>query len=266
MWDAETGKEQERLVDGEKNDSRRIDQIQLSPDASLLYLVTGERLFINKCSVAKENRIFLGLGCGVKWFGVNPAGITYLGTNDAGTALMMVKDPFDEDARDKLLRTSHTHSGPIDLLAGVGDSAVVTVAGGVLRRWKADSDEPVWEQKLDEKAQPAHLSVGAGGTIVAVADKGGGVHLFSAETGKAAGTLSGHTGPVRAVAFNPNGKQVVTGGEDKTARVWDAKSGKELAQLEGHTKAVTGVGFSPGGDMIVTGCADKTARIWAFTK
>ena len=266
LWDAKTGKEKDLLINGEKNDSRGIDQIQISRDAALLYLVTDERLFVNKCSIAKENRIFAGVGCGNKWFGVNPSGSLYLGTNEGRTALVIIKDPFDQDTRDQLVRTTHAHSDPIDLLAGVNDNAVVTVAGGVLRRWKTSSEEPVWEQKLDEKVQPTHLSVAAAGGIVAVADKGGDVHLFSADTGKLTAKLSGHVGAVRAVAFSPNGKQVVTGGDDKTARVWDAQSGKELAKFEGHTKAVTGVGFSSGGDMIVTGSADKTARVWEFNK
>jgi len=265
LWDAKTGKEKDTVVDGEKRDNRRIDQIQISSDASLLYLVTAERLFVNKCSVAKEKGIFAGLGYGARWFGVNPSGNYYLGTHPEQKALVVIKDPFDENARDQLLHFTHRHSDPIDLVAGVDDNALVTIADGVLRRWKVDNEEQVWEKKLD-KIQPTHLVVGAGGKIIAVADKDGEVQLFSAESGKATVKLSGHTGPVRAVAFSRNGKQVVTGGEDKTARVWDAESGKELAKLEGHTNAVTGVAFSPSGEMIVTGCADKTARIWEFNK
>ena len=41
--------------------------------------------------------------------------------------------------------------------------------------------------------------------------------------------LEGHT-----AAFSPDGKRVVTGSEDGTARLWDATNGKELAVLRGH--------------------------------
>src|SRR3712207_7551844 len=45
---------------------------------------------------------------------------------------------------------------------------------------------------------------------------------------------SRHIGQVRSVAFSPDGAQVVTGGEDGTARVWEADGGRELAVQSRH--------------------------------
>ena len=47
--------------------------------------------------------------------------------------------------------------------------------------------------------------------------------------------LRGHTGPMLAVAYSPDGQRIVTGSADHTAKVWDAASGKELLTLRGHT-------------------------------
>ena len=46
--------------------------------------------------------------------------------------------------------------------------------------------------------------------------------------------LRGHTGPILAVAYSPDGQRIVTGSADHTAKVWDAASGKELLTLRGH--------------------------------
>jgi WD40 repeat protein/serine/threonine protein kinase len=68
---------------------------------------------------------------------------------------------------------------------------------------------------------------------------------------------------VRAAAFSPDGKQIVTASGDKLARVWNADgSGKPLV-LRGHDDGLFSAAFSPDGRQIVTGARDKTARVWS---
>jgi WD40 repeat protein/serine/threonine protein kinase/TPR repeat protein len=74
--------------------------------------------------------------------------------------------------------------------------------------------------------------------------------------------LSGHDGPVRAVAYGPDGAHIVTASQDKTARIWDAHTGVQLAVLSGHDDRVYSAAYSTDGTRIVTASADKTARIW----
>jgi tetratricopeptide (TPR) repeat protein len=75
-------------------------------------------------------------------------------------------------------------------------------------------------------------------------------------------TLRGHTGWVSSVAFSPDGRRIVTGSWDSTAKVWDAQSGRETLTLKGHTNYVSSVAFSPDGRRIVTGSGDSTAKVW----
>lgn len=74
--------------------------------------------------------------------------------------------------------------------------------------------------------------------------------------------LSGHTAAIRAVGFSPDGKRLVTGSEDFTARVWDVASGKEMLSLARHTAAVTAVEFSADGQSVLTAGMDGLAIVW----
>jgi len=92
---------------------------------------------------------------------------------------------------------------------------------------------------------------------------GGGVVWYYVGTArdKALFTLKGHSGMVWSVAFSPDGRRIVTGSLDNTAKVWDAQSGKELT-FKGHSEAIWSVAFSPDGTRVVTGSEDGKARVW----
>jgi WD40 repeat protein len=64
------------------------------------------------------------------------------------------------------------------------------------------------------------------------------------------------------VAFSPDGKQVASGSNDKTVRLWDAVTGTALQTLEGHSSWVSSVAFSPDGKQVASGSTDKTVRLW----
>jgi WD40 repeat protein/uncharacterized caspase-like protein len=73
---------------------------------------------------------------------------------------------------------------------------------------------------------------------------------------------TGHLDAVDAVAISANGRTVLTGSLDHTARLWEVSTGKELRRFEGHSQRVTSVAFSPDGRAVLTGSWDSAARLW----
>ena len=81
------------------------------------------------------------------------------------------------------------------------------------------------------------------------------VYLGEVAKGKDVGTCKGHTAGVWAVAFSPDGSQVVSGSDDKTMRLWDFKTVKELHPFDHGKYKVHAVEFSPDGKQIASGTA-----------
>ena len=78
--------------------------------------------------------------------------------------------------------------------------------------------------------------------------------------------MKGHTGGILSVAWSPDGRHVLTGSYDKTAKVWDAVTGNEVMTMRGHTSYIDSAAWSPDGRHVLTGSHDKTAKVWDAAK
>jgi eukaryotic-like serine/threonine-protein kinase len=75
-------------------------------------------------------------------------------------------------------------------------------------------------------------------------------------------TLAGHVGEVYCAAFSPDGKRVISGGQDGTIRVWSAETGEHLKTIPAHQSCVNVVVFAPNGEMLASASCDKTVKLW----
>jgi len=80
--------------------------------------------------------------------------------------------------------------------------------------------------------------------------------------GYARRSLGGHSEPVASVTLSSDGQFALSGGWDRTMRLWDLNTGSTVRTFQGHTKDVFTVAFSGDNRQIVSGSRDKTIKLW----
>jgi WD40 repeat protein len=96
-----------------------------------------------------------------------------------------------------------------------------------------------------------------------VATASGEVRLWNVQSGQAVITLPGH-GEDAIVTFSPDGKHLLTVGNDKIGRISDANNGKELWTKE-HDVPLRSATYSKDGRFIITATDSGEAILWDAT-
>uniref|UniRef100_A0A5K3EML0 Pleiotropic regulator 1 n=1 Tax=Mesocestoides corti TaxID=53468 RepID=A0A5K3EML0_MESCO len=79
---------------------------------------------------------------------------------------------------------------------------------------------------------------------------------------KLARVISGHSGWVRCISFDPTNEFFATGAADRMIKIWDFASGYLKLTLTGHISAVRGVVISPRQPYLFSCGEDKTVKCW----
>jgi WD40 repeat protein len=72
----------------------------------------------------------------------------------------------------------------------------------------------------------------------------------------------GHTAAVRQAVFSPDGRLLMTVGEDAKVIIWDFARRERIATLAEHSDWITAIAFSPDGKRFATGGHDRTVIVW----
>ncbi len=128
--------------------------------------------------------------------------------------------------------------------------------------WNTRTRRPVFDSAIVGPFSPSAVSPD-GATFLTVRDeyveKSGWARLWDARTGNAIGEPFNHGNEITAIAFSPDGSQLVIGCE-ATARLWDARTGKPLGEPMKQHSDISAVAYSPDGATIVV--MSDAARLW----
>ncbi|VDB88332.1 unnamed protein product [Peniophora sp. CBMAI 1063] len=126
---------------------------------------------------------------------------------------------------------------------------------------------PVLVRQLSHATRVLCAAFSRGGSSLAVGAADGVVHLWlrvgNDYTNWSSRSLLGHVGSVNALAYcsNLDSGIFVSGGEDRTMRVWDHLSGATLRTIQVHD-VVHAIAACPMGQLVFAASRDATIRTW----
>lgn len=133
-----------------------------------------------------------------------------------------------------------------------------TLASGSYREVKLWQRPPVTQKQTLPGAAELLATSPDGKWLAGVV--GNDIKLWSLPALTPGKTLSGHTSPVKSLAFSTNSARLVSGA-DKTARVWNLADGSLFAEVTA-TNDIVALAMLPDGKRIATAHGDKNILTW----
>jgi WD40 repeat protein len=198
-----------------------------------------------------------------------PQGQTLAAADDSDSTTSVDTSPMVEDSDDSAKRA--LTSTPTPPTKSSADEVATANS-----KSKSDDSKPIAvaatdsrevQSMLGHRAPVIELAATPDGRFVVSASQGrdrdtglpfGECLVWDVAAGRLVTKYEGHSGLVRAVAVSPDGRHVVSSGED--IRVWDLETGKDVRELKTSRRPANRVAFGNGGQVATVGA--RTLIVW----
>jgi WD40 repeat protein/serine/threonine protein kinase len=267
LWDVATG---ERLGELEGH-PEPIFGLAFSPDGSRLFSVSQDRTArVWDLSTRQEALTLRGHTDTVRGLVLDPSGHLLATSSSDGTVRLWDATPAERSGPE-LLHTLTGHAEPVFSVAfgADGRTAFSLDLGLGLREWDVEGGVEKRFVSLHQDRRGYSLAASADGRQVAVATNAGKIYLINPlpvpapdGTGRVSQILTSHDpGPIKGLAFSPDGTAIASAGWDRTVRITTLRDHQVLV-LRGHDEAVLAVAWSPDGRYLASAGYDGTVGIW----
>ncbi|MCA0426483.1 MAG: WD40 repeat domain-containing protein [Bacteroidetes bacterium] len=205
----------------------------------------------------------------VKSFPAHGSAITCLNFNWSGTMIATGSQDFQVNVWDSMFRKvpilidpkmAHTNNVSSVIFDRTGRFVFSGCEGGKLIIWDLQSKKAV---KQNLTGVPiSSLALGTMPSSIFVAGAEPKIKLVNLVNGQVLKTLEGHKDRINAIAVSKNMRFLLSGSNDKTAKIWDLKTFKLHKELPVECWKVTAVAFSDDSRYCATACNDGSIRIW----
>ena len=184
------------------------------------------------------------------------------GGRDPGSAVLL------DAASGKILRGLRLGETACMTVAFVGNRhrALVVTSASTFEWWDTDTGEQTQIYKNLGPNVACFAVAPDGRWAVSASDRDNVMRLWNLNRPEEeSGFEQEHKGPIKALAYSPDGKRVLSGGADGAVRLWEVSRGRQIRAFQGPNgkdASVNSVAFSPDGRLALSGADHGTVHLW----